>query len=110
MTLPVAENKGRFWGEEVDCAAAKQLGLDDNHTVFMMSSEADFVDDLEELVEALDAEGQSLLSPHEVVGKVDEYVHRVKLPGGFMMVGMCPVGAQAPKTYGVVDLKSFGYK
>lgn len=99
-----------FWGEEIDREAAKQLGLDGNHTVFMMASEADFIDDLQELAERLEEDGRSLMSPHELIGEIESSMRRVKLPDGFRMVGMTPVGADEPKTYGVVDLTSHNYQ
>ena len=40
----------RVWGESADREAAKQLGLDDTHTIVMMSTEIDYLDDVVELV------------------------------------------------------------
>lgn len=102
--------KESFWGEEIDREATKQLGLDGNHTVFMMANESDFIDDLQELAEKLEEDGNSLMSPHEFIGAIEGSMRRVKLPNGFRMVGLTPVGATEPKTYGVVNLTAQGYK
>jgi len=101
----------RFWGEQIDQLAANQLELDAaKHTVFMMGSDADHVEDLDEIAEQLEEGGSSLMTFNEAVDVVKDHIGRVKLPDGFRLVGMRPIDSTEPRTYGVVDLRAAGYQ
>lgn len=100
--------KERFWGEAADRAAAEQMGLEGDYTIFMMGCDADYVEDLQEVEDEFEKNDVSLCHPEEVIDAVQERVKSVKLPKGFALVGMVPYGAKDPKHYGVVDLSAHG--
>lgn len=90
----------RPWGEARDHEAAKQLGLEGDHTIFMMGTECiDYIDDVRSVLDDLDG----VAAADEVVDAILENMKTVKLPNGFCLVGMVPVGKQAPETYGIID-------
>lgn len=88
----------RFWGEEKDIEAAKQLGLKGDHTIFMMGCEADYADDINEIASEFDEIGY--VGAREVIDAVQDRIRMVKLPKGFALVGMAPVGIDGEKVYG----------
>lgn len=96
----------RAWGQDVDETAGKQLGLDETHTIFMMSSEVDYIDDVYSVVNDFDG----VCSAEEVADAIQEKIEIASLPPGFRLVGMCPLGACKPCKYGVVNLTSHGFK
>lgn len=90
----------RPWGINQDREAARQLGLEGDHTIFMMGTECiDYIDDVRVVLDDFDG----LASAEEVVDAIDERMKSVKLPNGFCLVGMMPVGAGGPETYGIID-------
>lgn len=93
----------RFWGEDKDREAARQLGLEGDQTIFMVSIEADYVDDLQDLSKEFDG----LCHVDEVLEAVEERVHSIKLPRGWCLVGVKPIDADGPKVYGLVDFSGF---
>jgi hypothetical protein len=96
-------NTQSFWGEKKDNYAAKQLKLEGNYTIFLMSVDADYVDgDINELIDEFD----SYASVHEVTEAAKNMIRTVKLPEGFMLVGMCPVGFEGQNFYGIVDFSA----
>ena len=92
----------RVWGESADREAAKQLGLDDTHTIVMMSTEIDYLDDVREAVREFEDVG--LCSPDEVVDAIEEKIVHIPLPRGMVLVAMAPLGVFEPRTYGLVTL------
>lgn len=94
----------RCWGEIKDREAARQLGLSDEHTIFMMSTDVECTDE----IEAVAAEFAELgyVDPSEVLDAVQERIRHVPLPRGLVLVGMVPLGRAEPKTYGIVDLSA----
>ena len=92
----------RLWGENADREAAKQLGLDDTHTIVMMSTEIDYLDDVREAVQEFEESG--LCSPEEVVDAIEEKIVHIPLPRGMVLVAMAPLGVFEPRTYGLVTL------
>ena len=98
----------RCWGEVKDHEAARQLGLQEgDHTIFMMSCEVDCVEDIEE-VEAEFADQGHVLAD-EVIAAVQARIQPVRLPKGWVLVGMAPLGADGPKRYGIVDLSAIDH-
>lgn len=90
----------RAWGEARDREAAKQLGLEHDHTIFMMGTDCiDYIDDLREVIN----EFNGLADASEVVDAIVERMKSVKLPNGFCLVGMSPVGTTGPDVFGIVD-------
>jgi len=90
----------RPWGAAKDHEAARQLGLEGDHTIFMMGTECiDYIDDVRVILDDFDG----LASAEEIIDAIDERMKSVKLPNGFCLVGMMPVGASGPETYGIVD-------
>ena len=92
----------RLWGEDADREAAKQLGLDDTHTIVMMSTEIDYLDDVREAVQEFEESG--LCSPEEVVDAIEGKIVHIPLPHGMVLVAMAPLGVFEPRTYGLVTL------
>lgn len=95
----------RFWGEEKDREAAKQLGLGDEYTIFLMGDQAEYTGDIDE-VPTDEFEGMGFAS--DIIDAVKERIQPVLLPGGLALVGMRPVGTDGPRVYGVVDFTALG--
>lgn len=96
----------RAWSEDKDREAVKQLGLEGDHTIFMMGTEADYADDIRKVAaEFIDF---GYVDAREVVDAVEDRIRSVKLPKGFALVGMMPVGTEGQPTYGIVDFTAFG--
>lgn len=92
----------RPWGEAKDREAAKQLGLEGDHTIFMMATECiDYIDDVRDVLDDFDG----VASSDEVVDAMIERLKTVKLPNGFCLVGMTPFGnnEREREIFGIVD-------
>lgn len=100
----VLEDEGtkRAWGEDADREAARQLGLDDTHTIVMMSTEIDYMDDIREVTQEFENVG--LCSPEDLIDAIEEKIVHVPLPRGMVLVAMAPMGVFEPRTYGLVTL------
>lgn len=96
----------RFWGEDKDREACRQLGLEGDQTIFMVSVEVDYVDDLQVVAR----EFAGLCDAEEVIEAVEERVRSVKLPKGWFLVGVKPIEENGPETYGLVDFTGFKEK
>lgn len=90
------------WGEAMDREAAKQLGLDETHTIVMMATEVDYLEDAREVISEFKDVG--LCSAEEVVEAIEEKTIRVPLPRGMVLVAMAPIGKAEPRTYGLVTV------
>ncbi len=93
----------RFYGEAKDREAAQQLGLGDEYTIFLVGTEADYVDDLDVVEEELREQG--VMPAEDVIEAAKQRVQRVMLPQGYLLVGMSPLGKNEPCVYGVVKLQ-----
>lgn len=96
----------RFWGVEKDKVAARQLGVSDDYTIFVMANEMDYIDDVRRIM--FDAENDlGSCYPSEIVERIEQATKRVMLPGKLQMVGMMPTeGAEGEEVYGVVDFST----
>lgn len=83
-----------------DITAAKQLGLEEGHEIFFGSITIDHLDD--EFNEAINDGG--CFSGNEIEDIMAEHTHEIRLPIGFMLVGMMKPGNDK-KTYGIVNLQ-----
>jgi hypothetical protein len=99
------EQQHRAWGQAQDQEAARQLGLQGDYTIFMMSYEVEYMDDLDAIEEEMRDLG--VVYPKEVIDAIEERQVFVKLPKGYVLVGMVPTGEDHPKTYGIVDFSMF---
>jgi hypothetical protein len=97
-------NRGA-WGQAQDQEAARQLGLQGDHTIFVMSYEVDYIDDLRVIAEEMKPLG--FVDPMDVIESIEVRQVHVKLPKGLVLVGMAPVGSDSPETYGIVDFSAF---
>lgn len=92
----------RFWGKGREQEAARQLGLGGDHTIFMMATAIDYIDDINEVLNDFVESG--LVEPRDVVEAVQDRTKSVDLPPGIVLVGMRAIGGQTPETFGLVDL------
>lgn len=100
----MSDTAKRYWGLDADLAAGAQLGLDPTYTIFMMAVEAETMEGVgDEIHQVL---GDDLVDASVVVDRVLACVRPVRLPKGFWMVGMAPLGQSEPAIYGVVDMSS----
>lgn len=97
--------KDRFWGEDKDQEAAKQLGLGSEYTIFMMGDQAEYLPDIDSVSSEFE---KSVVDLRDVIDAVKDHVQPVLLPKGLALVGMRPVGAGEPRVYGVVDFSAMG--
>lgn len=82
-----------------DIIAAKQLGLEEGHEVFFGTIIIDFIDD--EFEEMID---DGFFGRNQIEGMIAECTHEIRLPKGFMLVGMMKPGSDK-KTYGIVNFQ-----
>lgn len=95
----------RCWGEGKDREAARQLGLHEgDYSIFMMSCEVDYFEDIEQVEDEFAELGY--VAAGEVIAAVQARIQPVQLPKGWVLVGMTPLGADAPRHYGIVDLSA----
>jgi hypothetical protein len=106
MDIEEAVMIDRFWGEENDREAAKQLGLGGEYTIFMMGDQAEHLPDIDSVSSEFEQLG--LIEPGDVIDAVKDHIQPVLLPPGFALVGLRPVGAGEPCVYGVVDFSAMG--
>lgn len=87
--------------DEQNKRAAQQLGLGDGFKAFMASASLDYLDDYQTAFEGLEAEGGHF-SSDDAIGLVEAHRRDVRLPIGFIYVGMqCGDGETH---YGIVQL------
>lgn len=95
----------RPFGSEKDRIAANQLGLAENYSIFMMG--VDIVEHVDEdefrraIERAYDENG--IWDATDVNQILSEHLRQVKIPKGWAMVGMSPLGVDQPAVYGLVD-------
>lgn len=91
-------DNNRMYTQESDQDAANQLGLDpaQDYSIFMAAVYADIITDTDELNESLEEYGSSS-------DCLQEFIKEVRLPMGYMLVGMAPYGKKNPKTYGIIN-------
>ena len=102
MTEQTQKTTYRAFGADHDAVACKALCLPENYTIFMMSLDIDYVDDARQMF----SEESDFMSAEEAADIVEEKTIRVTLPKGFMLVGLCPLDADEPRHYSVVDFSS----
>ncbi|MDA3834367.1 MAG: hypothetical protein PF495_13360 [Spirochaetales bacterium] len=91
----------RFWGEDKDKIAAKQLGVGDEYSIFMMANEMEYYDDIDKTLREVADDGDwNLDHVHEAI---ENATKRVMLPGRLQLVGMSPIDDETKEVYGVVD-------
>lgn len=87
--------------ESLDKAAALQLGLTDDYSIFMMSAQIDYIDDA---VVALENEDRCEMCGMDAIGTIETNVVRVMLPKGMALVGMSKFGIESEPKWGVITL------
>lgn len=95
----------RFWGKEKDAIAAKQLGVEEDWSIFMMANEMDYIDDIRRVILNSEEEDDYMFSgsAEQIIEAVHAATRRVMLPGRLQLVGMSPLGDETKEVYGVVD-------
>jgi hypothetical protein len=97
----------RWFGEDKDREAIRQLNLEGDWTITMASVDVDYLcdDALDRVVDQFD----SYANPEEVVNAARETIRRVRLPKGFMLIGMTPVDTNSEEitVLGIVDFSNF---
>jgi len=103
--------KERIFGEETDRLAARQLGVSDDYTIFSMA--VDVIESLDEheVHEAIDRayeENGAGLDDYSAKQLLTDHIRSVKLPKGWALVGMQPLGDAGRSVYGLVNLVNRG--
>ncbi|MDD5370674.1 MAG: hypothetical protein PHQ40_16450 [Anaerolineaceae bacterium] len=93
-----------IWGEQTTKEAARQLGLDESYTIVMMSMEIEYVEDARSVIDEFEEDG--FCCAKDVVEAIEDRIISVQLPKGLVLVGMAPRGEAAPRTYGIINLRS----
>ncbi len=81
----------RFWGEEKDNIAIKQLDLPADYTIFMMANRGELIPD--EVYDAINEQFDGeLCNADEVINAIKENEKTIILTGDIHLVGMRPLG------------------
>ena len=96
----------RFWGKEKDAIAAKQLGVSEDYTIFVMANQGEYFRDLDMISNDPDL-FDGCVYADEVMAEVFSRRKEVKFPGKLQLVGMVPVGNAdddyTGEVYGIID-------
>lgn len=90
------------WGEATNKAAAHQLGLDESHTIVMMATEVDYLENAQAIAAELKDIGVCYVQ--DVIDIIEEKIIHIQLPRGMLLVAMAPHGKDEPRTYGLVSV------
>lgn len=86
--------------------ARRQLGLDATYEAFFLAIEADIVHgDLNEALDTMAADIGSMWAS-DAMEAIAPCIGRVRLPRGFMVVGLAPAAGGEP-IYGVCDFSAY---
>ncbi|WP_347990300.1 hypothetical protein [Methylomonas sp. AM2-LC] len=86
--------------DSIRACAISQLDLDETYELFLGSSEVDYLDDAFD--SARELLGDDYLSINELISITEDKVARVKLPKGFLLVGLNSKNDKSIQKFGVI--------